>query len=48
LRRDIERLLTRPLSAKIVEDSFQDGDTIVARTTEDEHVTFEAKKDENV
>jgi ATP-dependent Clp protease ATP-binding subunit ClpC len=48
LRRAIERLLTRPLSAKIVEDSFQDGDTIVARTTEDEHVTFEAKKDENV
>jgi ATP-dependent Clp protease ATP-binding subunit ClpC len=45
LRRAIERLLTRPLSVKIVEDAFQSGDTIVADTTEDSKLTFEAQND---
>jgi ATP-dependent Clp protease ATP-binding subunit ClpA len=29
IRRAIERLITRPLSVKIVEDAFEPGDTIV-------------------
>ncbi|NWG16429.1 MAG: ATP-dependent Clp protease ATP-binding subunit [Chloroflexi bacterium] len=44
LRRAIERLLTRPLSARIVEDAFQPGDTIVAHATEDERLRFEAAR----
>lgn len=43
LRRAIERLLTRQLSARIVEDTFQPGDTIVAQATGDERLHFEAK-----
>jgi ATP-dependent Clp protease ATP-binding subunit ClpA len=44
LRRAIERLLTRPLSAQIVEDIFQPGDTIEAVTAEDdERLHFEKK-----
>ncbi len=43
LRRAIERLLTRQLSARIVEDTFQPGDTIVAQATDDERLRFEAK-----
>lgn len=35
LRRAIERLLTRPLSAKIVEDIFEDNDVIVVHASED-------------
>jgi len=42
LRRAIERLLTRPLSAKIVEDAFQPGDTVIARAGDDEHLRFES------
>jgi ATP-dependent Clp protease ATP-binding subunit ClpC len=43
LRRAIERLLTRPLSAKIVEDIFQPGDTVLASVAADERLKFEAK-----
>jgi ATP-dependent Clp protease ATP-binding subunit ClpC len=44
LRRAIERLLTRPLSARILEDAFQPGDTIVAVVSDDrEHLSFEVK-----
>jgi len=42
LARAIERLLTRPISAKIVEDAFQPGDTIVA-SADGDHLKFEAK-----
>lgn len=42
LRRAIERLLTRPLSAKIVEDIFSPGDTITAFVDEGERLRFEA------
>ena len=35
LRRAIERLLTRPLSTKIVEDTFQPGDTVTVHADED-------------
>ncbi|MEZ4669948.1 MAG: ATP-dependent Clp protease ATP-binding subunit [Anaerolineae bacterium] len=43
LRRAIERLLTRPLSAKIVEDIFQPGDTVLVSVTTDERLKFEGK-----
>ncbi|MBL8118922.1 MAG: ATP-dependent Clp protease ATP-binding subunit [Anaerolineae bacterium] len=43
LRRAIERLLTRPLSTRIVEDDFQPGDTIVASVAGDERLKFEAR-----
>jgi ATP-dependent Clp protease ATP-binding subunit ClpC len=42
LRRAIERYVTRPLSARIVEDSFQPGDTITAYPTEEDRLRFEA------
>jgi ATP-dependent Clp protease ATP-binding subunit ClpC len=43
LRRAVERLLTRPLSTKIVEDAFQPGDTITVHADEDgERLRFEA------
>ncbi len=42
LRRAIERLLTRPISAKIVEDAFQPGDTVLA-LSDGERLKFEAK-----
>jgi ATP-dependent Clp protease ATP-binding subunit ClpC len=48
LRRAIERLLTRPLSVKIVEDAFQPGDTVVARANEDETLRFEASVENRV
>jgi ATP-dependent Clp protease ATP-binding subunit ClpA len=44
LRRAIERLLTRPLSARIVEDTFQPGDVVVAKEIDGEKLGFEAKK----
>ncbi|MBE0689829.1 MAG: ATP-dependent Clp protease ATP-binding subunit, partial [Anaerolineae bacterium] len=40
LRRAIERLLTRPLSAQIVDDAFKPGDTIVVHADHD-HLRFE-------
>lgn len=40
LRRAIERLVTRPLSTRIVEDAFKPGDTILARV-EGEGLRFE-------
>lgn len=40
LRRAIERMLTKPLSARIVEDAFKPGDTIVVLADED-HLRFE-------
>jgi ATP-dependent Clp protease ATP-binding subunit ClpC len=43
LRRTIERLLTRPLSARIVEDAFQAGDTIRADTRPDDTLYFDAQ-----
>lgn len=44
LRRAIERLLTRPLSAQIVEDTFQPGDTIEAVTGDDDERLHFVKK----
>jgi ATP-dependent Clp protease ATP-binding subunit ClpC len=45
LHRAIERLLTRPLSTRIVEDAFQRGDIITAHAdSEGERLTFEAAK----
>lgn len=41
LRRAIERLLIRPLSAKILEDEFHPGDGIVVYATADERLRFE-------
>ncbi len=43
LRRAIERLITRPLSARIVEEAFQPGDHIVATAGDDNRLWFEAK-----
>lgn len=40
LRRAIERLITRPLSAKIVEETFEPG-TIIARAGDNDTVVFE-------
>jgi ATP-dependent Clp protease ATP-binding subunit ClpC len=40
LRRAIERLLTRPLSAKIVEDAFNPGDTVVVDVSESAALQF--------
>ncbi|MCC6616617.1 MAG: ATP-dependent Clp protease ATP-binding subunit [Anaerolineae bacterium] len=42
LRRAIERLLTRPLSARIVDDTFDPGDTIVVHA-ESDRLSFEAE-----
>ena len=47
LHRAIERLLTRPLSAKIVEDAFMPGDTIVAEV-EGDRLQFESKSSQAV
>jgi ATP-dependent Clp protease ATP-binding subunit ClpC len=44
LRRAIERLVTRPLSAKIVEDAFQAGDDIVAKPDGDDRLKFEPQR----
>ncbi len=46
LSRAIERLLTRPISTKIVEDAFQPGDIVLA-TADGERLKFEAKVKEN-
>lgn len=43
LRRAIEKLLTRPLSGKIVEDAFAPGDTITVQV-EGDRLSFEANK----
>jgi len=42
----VERYVTRPLSARIVEDSFESGDTIYAYVTDDNGLRFEAKTSE--
>ncbi len=41
LRRAIERLLTRPLSNRIIEDAFVPGDTIVVHAGDDDRLRFE-------
>jgi ATP-dependent Clp protease ATP-binding subunit ClpC len=46
LRRAVERFVTRPLSARIVEDSFESGDTIYAYVTDENGLRFEAKTTE--
>ncbi|MBC8100790.1 MAG: ATP-dependent Clp protease ATP-binding subunit, partial [Armatimonadetes bacterium] len=44
LRRSIERLLTRPLSARLLEGVFNAGDTIVATVTDDqERIQFKGE-----
>ncbi len=43
LKRAIERVLTRPLSARIIEDAFSAGSTIVARAVDSDHLRFEAE-----
>lgn len=43
LRRSIERLLTRPLSNKIVEDAFEPGATIIVEPTRDDRLRFVIK-----
>jgi ATP-dependent Clp protease ATP-binding subunit ClpC len=43
LRRAVERYVARPLSARIVEDSFESGDTIYAYVTDEDGLRFEAK-----
>jgi len=49
LRRAIERLLTRPLSARIVEEAFDSGDTIVVMADEDKQsLTFKAQDNSDV
>ncbi len=45
LRRAIERLLTRPLSTRIVEDTFEPGDTISVTVGDDETLAFEVAKE---
>lgn len=42
LRRAVERLLIRPLSAKIVEDAFPPGSTITAQADENERLRFDS------
>lgn len=44
LRRAVERLLTRPLSAKIVEDVFRMGDSVLVHADENEQLRFEAQE----
>ncbi len=44
LRRAIERLLTRPLSALIVADAYTAGDTIVADREDDDALRFEVMR----
>ncbi|MDX1995435.1 MAG: ATP-dependent Clp protease ATP-binding subunit [bacterium] len=43
LRRAIERLVTRPISALIVEDAFPKGSTVIAQRGENDRLTFEAE-----
>ena len=45
LRRAIERMITRPLSMKLVEDVFKANDTILVVTDEDGNLDFEKKTD---
>ncbi len=45
LRRAIERLLTRPLSNKIVEETFNSGDTVVVSAADDDKLRFESKRE---
>lgn len=47
LRRAVERLLTRPLSVKIVEDAFAPGDIITAHDNQDDTLRFEASVEES-
>jgi ATP-dependent Clp protease ATP-binding subunit ClpC len=44
IRRAIERLITRPLSVKIVEDAFEPGDTIIVVPDGEGGVEFEKKE----
>lgn len=46
LRRAIERLITRPLSMKLVEDVFEPGDTIMVIADGKGGLTFELKAEE--
>ena len=46
LRRAIERMITRPLSMKLLEDTFQASDTILVTTTENGELSFEQKIEE--
>ncbi len=46
LRRAIERLVTRPLSAKIIEDAFEPGSIIVARVDGKDRLKFETEQPE--
>ncbi len=43
LRRTVERMLTRPLSAQIVEDRFSPGDEIIVTVDDDGKIRFEAR-----
>lgn len=44
LRRAIERMITRPISARILEEAFKPGDLIVARVNEDrDRLRFEVE-----
>ena len=43
LQRAIERLLTRPLSMKIVGDDFAPGDTIIVLAADDDELRFESQ-----
>ncbi|MDQ7027549.1 MAG: ATP-dependent Clp protease ATP-binding subunit [Anaerolineae bacterium] len=45
IRRAIERLITRPLSVKIVEDAFEFGDTIIAVPDGEGGIEFEKKEE---
>ena len=46
LRRAIERLITRPLSMKLVEDVFQPGDTIIVISDDEGGLAFTQKEEE--
>ena len=46
LRRAIERLITRPLSAKIVEDTFEPGDRIIATAGTNGDIHFNVQMDD--
>jgi ATP-dependent Clp protease ATP-binding subunit ClpC len=45
IRRAIERLVTRPLSVKIVEDAFEPGDTIIVVPDGEGGIEFEKKQE---
>lgn len=47
LKRAIERLLTRPLSARIVEDAFQPKDVIIVSANEEKHLVFNTQDNQD-